>query len=259
MGEDRRELTMTGDPAAPAPGSSPRAVAVPATPWPPERPDWWTGHVLAVVEGLTRTRLGQAAKALAARLGDPAEAAVALYERTNAALSAGLGPADVDALKTDLAVQGIQARAYDTAALIPCPPARAVDELRWDAAGLRLRTSLGVHAVAWRDLSLGLLALVRLPGATEGLPVLDLVTQHWERFRVSGSLVPPPRGAKDDGVPSLPRLAAAVLDKTPGLACNEALTALSIHQVPRGPVFASVVDHEAWATLWLAHARQARR
>jgi len=255
VAEEQRELTMTpGTPAAPA-----RTVALPPCPWPPERPDWWIGHVLAVVDGLTRTRLTHAAKAIATRLGDPAEAAIALYERSNAVLSAGLGSADVSTLKADLALLGVQARAYDTEALLPCPPPRGVDEVRWDAGSLRLRTPLGVHAVPWRELVLGLLAIVRTPGSDDDVPVLDLFTAQWERFRFSGPLTPPARGARDDGLPSLPRLAAAVLDKTPALPRNDALTALSIHQVPRGPVFDAAVDHEAWSTLWLAHARQPRR
>jgi hypothetical protein len=214
-----------------------------------------------VVEGLTRTRLVQAAQAVSERVGDKVDDVYALYERSNSVVAAGLGAADAEALKHDLALAGAQALVFDTSAVLPCPPARLVDELTWDDAGLKLRTALGVHAVPWRELQLGLAALlVDGPAGLEreadaGLALIDLVDRRWERFRVV--LEPGTGGRGRDPHLSPPRLAGAVLDRRTDVPRNEAFTALSIGQRPRTPRFSDPLEHEAWTALWLARSHRA--
>ena len=249
-------------PAASAPPTAepPRGLEVG---WPPARPAWWTRCLVAAIAGLTRTRLVAAAEVVSRRVGDPVDEVYGLFERTHAVLATRLSAADADALKCELAEVGVQVAVFDTADLAPCPPPLPVDELTWDDAGVRLRTPLGVHAVPWRDLVLGLV------GACGGSPddgsarkdpeatAVDLITLRWERFRLGTQ--PPPSGRARDPYLSPARLAGTILDRRSELARNEAFTALSIGQHPRVPRFADAIEHEAWTTLWLAHAYRPAR
>lgn len=231
----------------------PPCAPVPSTPWPPRLPEWWRGHVLAVVEGLTRTRLTQAAAVIARRRGVLEDGPRSLFARTGAVLDCGLGATAALALKDELAVLGVAADVFDTARVVACPRALGVDEIRWDDAGFRLRTELGVHAVAWRDVQVGLLATL----GEARLPVLDLLTGQWERFRVTEAIEATPHASRE-GRPTLAKLAAVVLDRVRDLDCNEALTTLSIGRPPHTPHFADGLDHEGWTTLWLARSRRAK-
>jgi hypothetical protein len=217
--------------------------------------------VVATVGGLTRTRLAQAAQAVASCRGGSADDVVALYERTNAVVAAALSPHDAARVKGAVGLAGVQVQVFDTAAVLPCPPALTVDELTWDEGGLRLRTPLGVHAVPWGHLELALAAVLNDGPPAEGarreadaISLVDLVTKRWERFRIAVSQGPA-AGASRDPHLSPPRLAGAVLDRRADLRRNEAFTALSIGKTADAPRFSDLVDHEAWSALWLASSR----
>jgi hypothetical protein len=252
--EERRQLEMTGGLAISEVGAAPTPGApAPRGSWPPRLPEWWRGHVVAVVEGLTRTRLTQAAVVISRQRGVLEDVPRTLFGRTNSVLDCGLDATAAATLKGELALIGVTADVFDTARLLACPRALGVDEIRWDDAGIRLRTELGVHAMAWRDVRVGLLATV----GDGRVPVLDLLTGRWERFRLTGTLEVAPQAPRE-GLPTLAKLAAAALDRVRDLDGNEALTTLSIGRPPHAPHFADGPDHEGWTTLWLARSRRSK-
>jgi hypothetical protein len=198
---------------------------------------------LAPIKG---RRLGEVSRIVAKTTQETPEDIVRRYQQTHGLLANELTREQAEAIVPALGLAGVAVTVADTRRLPALPPVRPVLWIERSDEGCRIRTSLGLHLIRWDSVRFAVFAVI--PSG----PLVDIVTDHYERFRLSFD--PPPARDGDDAESLLTtfRACGLLLTYSPELPRNDGLSSCSIGQEATAPLFEAEDFLEQYEQLFAA-------